>query len=665
MTRYVFTAALGAVLLFVVQPMVARGVLPWFGGSAAVWTTCQLTFQVLLLGGYGWTHVLVARLSARAQVMAQLGLVLAAVVNIGLAIALWGTPLLPPSSLRPEGSENPLLQLVLLLLVTVALPFLALSTTGPLVQAWANRAGHKDVYRLYALSNAGSLLGLLGYPLVLEPTLTLRAQGWAWTGGFLAWVFVMSSVALVARRHEVPAKSTAHGAWKGKWLVLSALPVVLLLAVTNYLTQEVAPVPFLWVLPLVVYLLSFIATFERVQLYQRRVALPLLAVLTLGVAGLRSVEQELPLPGRVALFIGFLFVACLAAHGELAASRPPEGELTRFYAALALGGAAGGVFTGLVAPAVFSSYAELEWGLMLTLIALGVVIHRSSRWTSAWWLLIGLTMALLFLGANARHRGVLEASRDFYGVLRVVTSSGGDDEALLLMHGRTIHGAQQLSAREAATTYYAPESGVGRVLNAREGVRRVGVIGLGIGTLAAYAKPGEAWRFYEISPDVVTFAEGRGGHFSFLPDARTRGAQVTVVTADARSALEHEAPNGFDVLVLDAFSSDSVPVHLLTKEALALYARHLKPNGVLAMHLSNRSLNLVPIATRLAKETGFARAGVLKSEGVSPWALKARWLLLARSAEGLDGVTFTDRNPPGANVVWTDDYSSLWSAVEW
>jgi hypothetical protein len=373
------------------------------------------------------------------------------------------------------------------------------------------------------------------------------------------------------------------------------------------------------------------------------------------------VEQELPLPFRVLLFIAFLFVACVTAHGELAASRPEPAGLTGFYAAMATGGALGGIFVGLVAPLVFASFVELELGLVFLLGTLAVAF-RGSRLAALYGALLLVVAALLLVGANARNAGVLASRRDFFGPVRVVDSGEGDDEANLLMHGRTVHGAQQLHHREQATTYYAPESGIGRLLSLERATpRRVGVIGLGIGTLATYGRAGDTYRFYEISPTVVDFAQGEGGYFTFLHDSK---ANVSVALGDARTVLEAEPANGFDVLVLDAFSSDSVPVHLLTKEAMTLYLSHLARHGVLALHLSNRSLSLVPVAARVGRELQLIPA-VIGQKASSPWALPSRWLLLTREQSSLEGLPITDANPPSADQVWTDDFSSLWRAVQW
>ncbi len=662
MSRFVVTVSLGAILLFLVQPMAARALLPWFGGSAAVWTTCQLFFQLLLLGGYAWTHGLVGRLSPRRQVTAQLTLVVVAGLSLALTAAWWGGPVIPGLALRPPDSTYPIARLLLALLLSVGLPYFALATTGPLLQAWASSSGASlgSVYRLYAVSNAGSLLGLLAYPFLLEPTAPLRTQGWLWAVGFVAWG-VGLTFAGRGLRDEAAVKrevSQARRPW-ASWLALSAGPVVLLLAVTNHLTQEVAPIPFLWVLPLIVYLLSFIVTFESDRWYRREIVLPVLAVSALSVAGLRSQDVNLPLPLRIAVFVLFLFVACVASHGELARTKPPESQLTSFYAAMALGGAMGGVFAGLLAPALFSGFYEFELGIVFVLGALA--LRQTSRNViRAAWPLIAVVAMLLLIGALNDQVGVLASRRDFFGVVRIALSGDGDDETNLLMHGRTVHGAQQRFHREAPTTYYAPESGVGQLLSLeRVTPRRVGVIGLGIGTLAAYGRPGEVYRFYEISPAVIDYA--RSESFTFLSGSK---AKIEVALGDARTTLEREAPQGFDVLVLDAFSSDSVPVHLLTKEAMTLYASHLAPGGVLALHLSNRSLELVPVASRVGKEVGLVPV-VLLSQAKSNWALPARWLLLARTRESYAGLTVTDENPPSDVPLWTDDHSSLWRAVRW
>lgn len=662
MRRFVFTVSLGAVLLFLVQPMAARALLPWFGGSAAVWTTCQLFFQLLLLGGYAWTHGLVARLAPRRQVVTQLTLVIVAGLSLFATTAWWGGPVIPGVALRPPDSTFPIARLLLTLLLSVGLPYFALATTGPLLQAWAANAkvSTGSVYRLYAVSNAGSLLGLLAYPFLLEPIATLRTQGWVWSVGFIAWGAGLAWAGRGVSGEVAPkAEASADPRPWASWLALSAGPVVLLLAVTNHLTQEVAPIPFLWVLPLVVYLLSFIVTFESERWYRRPIVLPALMLLALTIAGLRSQDVELPLQLRIALYVLFLFVACVASHGELASRKPHESQLTSFYAAMATGGALGGVFVGLLAPFLFTGFHELELGVVFLL---GVVATQQSsrRVMRVAWPLIAVVATLLVVGVQARQLGVVASRRDFFGVVRIALSGDGDDETNLLMHGRTVHGAQQRFHRELPTTYYAPETGIGKLLSLeRVTPRRVGVIGLGIGTLAAYGRAGDVYRFYEISPAVIDYAQSEA--FTFLSASR---AKTEVALGDARTTLERESPQRFDVLVLDAFSSDSVPVHLLTTEAVALYLSHLAPGGVLAFHLSNRSLELVPVASRVGRELGLTPV-VIRTEAKSNWALPARWLLLARSTDSFAGLELSDANPPSDVPLWTDDFSSLWRAVRW
>lgn len=657
MSRFVLPALLGATLLFLVQPLIAKALLPWFGGSAAVWTTCQLFFQVLLLAGYAWTHGLVARLSPARQRVVQLTLMGVALVALLATTAWWSAPLIPSASLRPDGQTAPIPRLLLALFLSVGLPYLALATTGPLVQAWAARlAPGEPVYRLYAASNVGSLAGLLVYPLALEPLLRLPVQGWWWLVGFVGWVVSLAwaSRGLSGERAE-PIEASAGGVHWLRWLSLSAAPVVLLLAVTNHLTQEVAPIPFLWVLPLAAYLASFVITFESARWYRRGWAVPVLAVMSLLVAGQGITDVEVPLPARVLLFLVYLLVAFITAHGELAASRPPAAKLTTFYAALALGGAVGGVLVGLVAPFVFNQFYELELGFVALLLVLVRAVPKQRVLQVA----LVLTLAAAVTSMVRKQRGVVAAQRDFFGVVRVVEVGDETDGATLMMHGRTVHGAQRNDAPREGTTYYAKESGVGRLLLRDGEPRRVGVIGLGTGTVAVYGRAGDVYRFYEISPAVMDFAQG--AHFSFLRDS---AATVEVVPGDARTSLEREPPQQFDVLILDAFSSDSVPVHLVTEEALRLYASHLAPGGVVAMHLSNRSLELVPVAARLGRAVGFTPRELV-APGVSDWALMSRWLLLTRAVwPGLgepEPRVVTETDAP----LWTDDFSSLWPVVRW
>jgi len=655
MLRFIPPAVLGAGLLFLVQPLVARALLPAFGGSAAVWTTCQLFFQVALLAGYGWTHAIVARLTPQRQRAVQLGLVAAALLALTAGAWVWGAPLAPAVTLGADDAPIP--RLLLALLLAAGLPYFALATTAPLVQAWATHATPgSDVYRLYAASNLGSLAGLFAYPLVLEPLLPLKAQGAVWAAAFLAWGAWLAFASRGLAGRPAPAAVPPAGPlpW-GRWLVLSAAPVALLLAVTNHVCQEVAPVPFLWVLPLAVYLVSFVAAFGRSTFYRRDAALMTLACVTLGVVASFYWEKQIPIFVRLAVPVAYLFVACFTCHAELHALRPEKGGLTGFYAALAAGGALGGLAVGIFAPLVFAHFYEVQVGLVFALAALSFATRE--QWL--WLVTAGVAVAAAFT-ANRDRENEVETRRDFYGVVRVLRheAQGG----VTMMSGVTAHGAQRFADRRVPTLYYWSDSLVGRLLSAPGAPRRVGAIGMGIGTVAAYGRPGDVYRFYELSPAVLELAQSE--HFTYLRDAT---AAVELVPGDARTSLTREAPQGYHVLVVDAFSGAAVPVHLLTREAMQLYARHLAPGGVIAVHVSNKVLNLIPVVARAGREAGFdARLLDTKaSRANASWALPAKWLLLTRGPiepwPEPSPVVVADTAGP----LWTDDHSALWPIVNW
>ena len=666
MLHFAVTVVLSAFLLFLVQPLVGKVVLPWFGGAPAVWTTCLLFFQLVLLGGYAWSHLVVRRLKGAWQRRAHVLLLGAAVLALVVTTGLWGTPLVPAADLRPQGSDAPTLHLLMLLGLSVGLPYFALSSTGPLLQAWVSqRVPAVTAMRLYAAGNVGSLVGLLAFPVLFEPRWPLRSLAWGWAAGFTLFAVLCASLAW--RAPEVPRdpsnESKLHARTVALWIVLAALPSALLLATTNHLTLDVAPIPFLWVLPLVLYLVSFVITFDSDRWYRRGWALPTLGVTGLFVAGLLLYPTEPSALFALVGYLGFLTVACIAAHGELVARRPAGEHLTAFYLAVSVGGALGGVLVAVVAPHVLHDFFELPIVAALLVVTMGLVVLRTDRV----FLPVSVLLAIL-LGWSITSRGVdvLETRRDFFGVLRVER----DPRGLALMHGRVLHGAQlgDPSKRRLATTYYAPGSGVGRLLRSRPGPLRVGAIGLGVGTLAAYAKPGDLYRFYEISPIVVALAQGDGGFFTWLSEAPER---PQIVLGDARTSLEREKPNGYDVIVVDAFSGDSVPTHLLTKEAFELYRAHLaSDSSVLALHVSNRYLNLLPVVARLAREEGLHSLVVDVDKGAhEDWALSSLWVLLSRDPESLrldvprDDAAALEAIPEGP--LWTDEFTSLWGLVVW
>jgi hypothetical protein len=677
---------LGAFLLFQVQPLIGRLLVPMFGGASAVWMTCLMFFQTLLLLGYAYAHLLASRLSPRAQAWTHGAL---------LAAALPCLPL--EASLAPAGEgRGPTLSILLLLTTTIGAPFLLLSATSPLLQFWFARL-HPDrsPYRLYATSNAGSLLALVSYPALVEPNLSLRAQALGWSLGVLALVALLWACAAALHRSGGEREAAAPGAPpsardQALWLAFATAGSVLLLGTTNQLCQNVAPVPFLWILPLVLYLLSFILCFESDRFYARDAFGWLFVLAILGVVAAFLLGPQLGLPAQVGAFSFALFAGCMVCHGELARSRPAAAHLTRFYLTVSAGGALGGVLVTLVAPLVFPTFWELSVGLGLTcllrVLAPRLAVRREAQPRRgaparlAWKRLAAGAAALALvalLGPPAwagflRRSAVLSLTRNFYGVLKV-SEERADDPALhqrRLTHGRTVHGLQFLASerRGLATAYYGPASGVGIALRALVAAReepRVGVIGLGAGTLAAYADAGATFRFYELDPAVVTIAER---DFSFLRDARSRGARIEVATGDGRLRLAEELARGahsdFDLLVLDAFSSDAIPVHLLTLEALDLYLQRLRPAGVLAIHVSNHYLDLAPLVGTLALARGLASTKIDAAGDARAGTTPSEWILLARSAQLLDAPAIRSAGRPvpggaGRAPLWTDDYSSL------
>ncbi len=665
--------ALGAFLLFQVQPLLAKRILPWFGGSAAIWTACMLFFQLMLLLGYFYAHGL-QKLALRRQVLVH-GLLLAG--------SLLLMPLVPNPAWKPTTAGDPTLRIVGLLGATVGLPYLLLSATSPLVQAWVSRERPDwQPWRLFALSNAGSLLALLSYPVLIEPFQTLPTQAWAWTLTFGLYVACALAMAWRVRnlpevRTEALEEAPAPGlGLRLFWVLLAFLPSLLLLAVTSHLSTNVAPIPFLWVLPLCLYLLSFILTFEHPRWYHRLSWLGLLGPALIGMAILQGrTFAHAPVRVQVPVFCLGLFIACMVGHGELARLRPHPRHLTGFYLCLSIGGALGGVFAGLLAPRLFDGLFELPLGLVLcAMLALAAWIREASgepAWvqTSLRALLVAATVGLVTLGLIHRREQVqasLVRVRNFYGAMRVKEEGEGEARMRLLLHGTINHGGQFLTPgkeREPAT-YYGRSSGVGRALGDLQaaGPVHAGIIGLGSGGLLAYVRPGDRFQVYEINPLVETMARV---WFKGLPLAP---APVTMALGDARLVLEREAPQAYDLLAVDAFSSDSIPLHLLTREAFDQYARHLRPGGLLAVHISNRYLDLRPVLAAEAAAGGWRTVLVEDSaEDEDEGVYSSDWVLLSRGP-GTWGpkVSAVSKPLPGPGKVrrWTDDYSNLYRILK-
>jgi len=663
---YAATIFLSSFLLFLVQPLIARLILPWFGGGAAVWTTCMLFFQALLLAGYGYAHLLEKkRVSARLRPLVH---------TVLLAAAAAMLPIAPSEAWKPAGDDEPISRILLLLGASVGLPYFLVASTSPLLQAWFARARPgENPYRLFAISNLASLIALVGYPFVFEPFLAAGEQVKLWSWLFVLFALLCAGVAWRTPRAEVRNEMQGEAVPAGKqhvalWLALSATGSVLLLAVTNHLTQNVASIPLLWLAPLTIYLLTFIFAFEGRNWYRPQLLWPFVLVWLGGMAWLLvDADFHYDLPMQLGMFLPGLFLGCLFCHGELYRLRPAPRQLTKFYLIVSAGGALGGLLVAVVAPLAFDAYYEL--GIGMTVLALLAALRFAPLGRVP-----GLVSLAVLMGVAAcaaydgfhYHRDVLQSERGFYGVLRVKEYGAPGEPSHLrrLVHGTIMHGEQYLHAerRGFITTYYQETSGIGVAIKSRQegGPIRVGVIGLGTGTIAAYGRRGDLYRFYDIDPRVVRLAKEQ---FTFLADS---AAQVEVALGDARLSLEREAPQDFDVLAVDAFSSDAIPVHLITKEALGVYLRHVKSDGIVAFHVSNRFLELIPVVARLAREQGAHAVLVNDDPDDEDESLRSRsdWVLVSRDQAALErgaiigsGAQQAEDRP--AWRTWTDDYSNL------
>ena len=684
---FAFSIFLSAFLLFQIQPLIGKFILPWFGGAPAVWTTAMLFFQALLTGGYAYAYWLIRRVKINLQTLIHIVLILFSIaVLIALSFA-WTSPITPDSSWKPQNVDAPIIHIFTLLIVSVGLPYFILAANGPLMQAWFSRNFPSQSYaRLYSLSNLGSLLGLLAYPALIEPWLTLRAQGWMWSIGFALFGLFAVWIAFRSRRApplspvEVDSPSSSgrpSPALFALWLALSATASLFLLSVTNQISQEVAVIPFLWILPLTIYLLSFILTFSGRGYHRKIYSILFFISLALTLFVMLN-ATALHIYWQIGAYCLLLFAACMLCHGELYLHRPDAAHLTTFYLMVSIGGALGGLFVSLIAPVIFNGYWEFFVGLAMTVAIALTVIRKSgdvvsrTRFVFTTFTLVTILLSVL---SNV-YSGALFSKRNFYGVIRVrdIVLEGSNEPALVMSHGITVHGLQFTNPdlRDVPTTYYIRDGGAGlAILNhPKYGKKmRVGLLGLGVGTLAAYGQTGDVYRLYEINPVVIDLAEGQGNYFSFLKDSK---ASITTVLGDARISLERELAEGerqdFDVLVLDTFSSDSIPVHLVTKEAFALYLEHLAPDGIIAAHITNLHLDLQPVFWQLAKYYGLNMARV-NYEGDSNGGYASHWILLARDPTLLASPAVQNRavdlSEYSTNIqLWTDDYSNLFQILK-
>ena len=745
---FALTIFLSAFLLFQVQLIISKYILPWFGGSAAVWTTNLLVFQLLLLGGYVYSHLLTERLSAKAQSGLHLSLLALALLFVLAFSLLWPSAVTPAASWKPADSMHPVRDVILITLLATGLPFFVLSTSGPLLQRWfARQGGDMRTYRLYSISNLGSLLGLLTFPVLLEPLLHLRTHAILWSILFILFCFACAACTWKTRRTPDLASTPAEANTSSPtspasprliyalWFLLPACASALLLATTNQLCQEIISLPLLWVLPLALYLLSFILCFDHPRWYRPEIFHPLFA---LGVFVLCAAMVYAQRTTQIVVLPLLLFICCMICHGELVRVKPAVQRLTAFYLAISAGGALGGMFVALLAPQIFRFFTEFQISLAACALLLLVCLSRDayswfysdSFWLSAavcagilltvaaiaqwiptfavlltetqFYAWASIAVVLFLVGAYIQRKappanprgfrviqsvavavavlalfavyesakpepGLVLGERSFYGALRIFELAQGGKA---LFHGHTMHGAQLDPPNDRLPmAYYGPDSGIGILLrnhpkrSTGDGALRVGIVGLGAGTLATYGRPGDYFRYYEINPQVVALCSGPRPVFTYLRDS---AARVDTKLGDARLLLEQEAASGhaqnFDLLVLDAFSGDAVPVHLLTREAFRTYSKHLRDErSLIALHLSSRHINLLPVLEAVRQDR--QAYSLVNFNYASYPFLESLWVFLAQRPDALQIPGLVPNPPPpmppAEPRLWTDDYSDI------
>lgn len=698
MILYAFTVFVSAFLLFLVQPLLARYILPWFGGSPGVWTTCLLFFQVLLLAGYGFAHYLAGRFSHRRQAVIFLMILL-------LTIAL--LPIAPSSNWDSGSQTTPTWDILRILLLSIGACYFLLASTSPLMQAWFSLTGSgASPYRLYAFSNLGSLIAVAGYPFIIEPNLGLSLQSKIWSYLYVVFVAACCTCAFklwdYRKSERIPPSLKSGedpdcperrpaGTEKMIWLSLAALSSANLIATTNQLCLDVAVIPLLWLLPMGIYLLSFILCFHSDKLYSRPCFGIALAIALAQTCVILNQGVFVGLEIQIVSYSFTLFVCCMICHGELVRLKPGSGYLTSFYLMISTGGALGGVFVTLIAPHIFKGYWEFHLALAGTALMFLIVLFRDRKCRlfggrPLWlWACLYLSFVVLVMALGYQIRDSLKdtiaTKRNFFGILRVLEHGENHPEELrrVLMHGRIEHGFQFAAEDKKywPTSYFGPNSGVGiaiqfhpRRLNPAQRHLRIGVVGLGTATLAAYGESGDYFRFYEINPDVVEFSNK---YFTYQKDSP---AMIDIVLGDARISMEKERSQRrsgrFDVLAIDAFSSDAIPVHLLTRECYEIYRHHLKTDGILAVHISSRYFDLSPVVRSLAQLDAAAgvQAVLIADEGSTMQGTDATcWVLVTSNEEflvqnqvHLARSPWPEEDPPP--LLFTDDYSNLFRLLK-
>jgi spermidine synthase len=710
-------------LLFVVEPLIAKAILPLLGGTPAVWNTCMVFYQLALLAGYVYAHALSRSFTRSKQIAIH-------AVVVGLSVA--SLPILVTSTSQPPVDSSPILWLFATLLRTAGAPLFVISSTSPLLQRWFTSATKRNPYPLYAAGNAGSILALISYPALLEPLFTLKRQSVLWAVGYIAFMLLTLACGVYTRQRvsgtdnllesPVAPASDRPSTWlRTKWIALAAVPSSLMLGVTTFLTTDIAAVPLLWIVPLGLYLFTFVLVFAERQILPHRLMVRLMPLLVVPLITLVTFYSELPLLVHISLHLSAFFVISMVCHGELARLKPATEHLTTFYLCLAVGGVVGGMFNAIVSPLLFNSV--IEYPIMIILAcALRPAIGQGERQRWTWSDVIapatlgGAVLATMFIfqGGESKglgdlllvfvipgvvlfsfrerslrfalgvasltvasmtymsvHESILHRGRSFFGAHRITLDN--TRRYRVFVNGGIVHGAQSTDPlqQDEPTTYFHRHGPIGQVFAAvaPDTRSRVGVIGLGIGTLAAYSRPQEQWTFFEIDPAVIAVAGDRR-YFTFLQDA---AAPVKILAGDARLSIARIEDHQFDLLILDAFSSDAIPVHLLTREALALYLRKVSQDGVMAFHISNRYLELRPLLADLASSFDlvcFAQDDLnITDADQAAEKFPSRWVLMAHRASDLGALPQDSRwqrvGPRSRRVVWTDEFSNLLGVFKW
>lgn len=684
MKKYITTIFLSAFLLFQIQPMLARFILPWFGGSSAVWSTCLLFFQTGLLIGYGYAHLLTKKFSVKAQVKVHLVLLLLSIIAL---------PVYPNEWMKPGNGDDPVIGILLLLTLTVGFPYIMISSTAPLLQSWFSKDHPKQSpYRLYALSNLGSLIGLFAYPLLIEPNLNLKTQAWAWSAGYVTFIIFCAIVAkelwkLKPSINKIINKTSAAipPITKSIWMMLAFMGTITLLSITNKLTQDVVVMPLLWILPLSLYLISYIIAFSGSKWYNRKIIFPGM-ILSIALILKRQIQfvvydKAMSAESTVIIYCLGVFFICMALHGELARKKPDEGNLTLYYFIISVGGVLAGIFIIFIVPHILTGYWEIYIAfigsaLLLTLVILKEMNTKENRRFRSMYYITGAASIIgIIFALTKEYRGfnknVISSVRNFYGVLKVSEENiGKPNWQRTLTHGDVMHGIELMNPESSniPLTYYGPQSGIGLALSqfpsrADENFSgmKVGMIGLGTGTISAYETEKDDYIYYELNPQVNNLARK---YFKYLNNSK---GKTEVIIGDGRITLENElkdnGSNQFDVLAIDAFSGDEIPTHLMTYEVAQLYMKHLKSNGILAFHITNKYLDLMPVMCGMSESLKRKLFYIIQQpDEHNP--IGSLWVLFTTNQIFLKNPLVSKHlqeydislNP---KVYWTDDYSSL------